>query len=226
MKKIAVIGLGDFGYRVAVTLEKLGADVVAIDLDARTVEEIKNEVSLALILDATDEDALREQELEKMDAVVIALGDQFDRVVLISALLKQMGVRRIIARAVSPLQRKILTVLGVDELVSPTEEMGDRLAKLLMLEGGLNMLELGGDYEILEVRTPSSYEGMKVVDMRLREQFQINLITILRHEPKPHKAEGSFPIPQGVPRPESEIKKGDILVLFGKSSDIRRFLQT
>ncbi|MDL5055223.1 TrkA family potassium uptake protein [Oscillatoria laete-virens NRMC-F 0139] len=224
-KKIAVIGIGIFGSSIATTLSREGAEVVAIDLDENKIDDIKDIVSLAVIMDATDQDALKAQGLHECDVVVIAINDKFDQVVLITALLKQLGVRKIIARASKPLHRRILSLVGADELISPAEESGVRLGKMLLLEGSHNIIDLGEGYTIIEAETPADCVDKTVHDLRLRENYKINLITILKTDKSRSDKRINYRS-QGVPHAQTRIAAGDVLVLFGLEEDIEKFIES
>ncbi len=224
-KKIAIIGIGIFGYSIASTLSREGAEVIAIDTDENKIDDIKDIVSLAVIMDATDKDALKAQALEDCDVVVVAINDKFDQVVLITALLKQLGVKKIIARAANPLHRRILSLVGADELISPAEESGARLGKMLLLEGSHNIIDLGEGYTIIEAETPPDCVGKTVQELRLREDFKINLITILKTQKSKSDSRINYKS-QGVPHANTRIAAGDVLVLFGLEDDIEKFLES
>lgn len=224
-KKIAIIGIGIFGYSIASTLSREGAEVVAIDLDEDKIDDIKDIVSLAVIMDATDQGALKAQGLEDCDTVVVAINDKFDQVVLITALLKQMGVKKIIARAANPLHRRILSLIGADELISPAEESGVRLGKMLLLEGSHNIIDLGEGYTIIEAESPIACQGKTVQELRFRENFKINLITILKTYKSKNDSRLDYKS-QGVPTAQTRITTGDVLVLYGLEDDIEKFLES
>ena len=133
MARFAVIGLGRFGMSLATHLTEAGAEVVAIDADRRVIENIKDEVTVAVALDATDEHALRAQNLEKVDAAIVCMGESFEANQLATLLLKNIGVKRIIAKANTTTQRHILQLIGADQVISPEEEMGAKLAKRLLV---------------------------------------------------------------------------------------------
>jgi len=117
--KFAVIGLGDFGMSVAVSLAEKGADVIAVDNNMEVIEEIKDKVTYAARMDSTDEKALKSLGIDKVDAVIISIGTHFEDTVLTSVLLLQMGIKKVVARASSKIQEKVLLKLGVHEVILP-----------------------------------------------------------------------------------------------------------
>ena len=118
MESFAVIGLGRFGMMLARTLAKAGREVIAIDTDRDLVESIQNDVTVAVRLDATDERALKGQGVDKVSCAIVSIGESFEANVMATALLKTMGIKRVIARAATPMRQKILQHVGADEIIS------------------------------------------------------------------------------------------------------------
>jgi len=134
-RQLAVIGLGNFGSQLAVELTRRGAEVLALDERAEAVDDVRDRVTHAVRLDATDERALADQRLPDMDAVIVSFGADFETALLTVTLLKELGVARVIVRATTPRHERILRSLGVDEVVLPVAESVKRLASSLMVEG-------------------------------------------------------------------------------------------
>ena len=127
--KFAIIGLGQFGMTIAKTLSKKGAEVIAIDKDIDKVEHIKEYVSYAVSLDATDKQALLNQNIEDMDAVIIAIGEDFKSMILCANILTELSIKRIIGRVMGENERLILKKLGISEILSPEDEIGKNITK-------------------------------------------------------------------------------------------------
>lgn len=130
--KYAVIGLGLFGTAIAKKLAKKGAEVLAIDNNEDHIDEIKDEVAYAVCLDATDKKALKSQNIEDYDAVVVAIGENFEALLLCVVYLQELNIKRIIARANGIHQRKILEKIGIKEILSPEDEVGNVVAERLL----------------------------------------------------------------------------------------------
>lgn len=130
--KVAVVGLGLFGRELAVNLSKAGAEVVAVDIDAERIDDVRDDVSVAVCLDATDEKELVAQGLDKVDVLVASIGNDFEANQLLVVLAKELGVPRILARAPSPGHARILKLLGAHEVVLPEIEMAGRTARALL----------------------------------------------------------------------------------------------
>lgn len=223
MARFAVIGLGRFGMSLATHLTEAGAEVVAIDADRRVIENIKDEVTVAVALDATDEHALRAQNLEKVDAAIVCMGESFEANQLATLLLKNIGVKRIIAKANTTTQRHILQLIGADQVISPEEEMGAKLAKRLLVPFALEMIPLAEGFSMIEINAPAAFVGKALKDLKLRQRFGINVVAIKKHHPP--ESEGATPVIASIdslPSPESIINEYDILILIGHEDGLRQ----
>ena len=223
MARFAIIGLGRFGTSLATTLAEGGAEVVAIDADKRVIERIKDDVTLAVTLDATDEHALRSLNLEKVDAAIVCIGESFEANQLATLLLKNIGVKLVIAKATTPLQRHILRLIGADQVVSPEEEMGAKLAKHLLVPLALEMIPLAEGFSIMELKAPPAFVGKALKDLKLRQRFGINVVAIKKHHPP--ESEDASPVLatiDNLPRPMSIIEEHDILIVIGHEDGLRK----
>ncbi|MCC6385323.1 MAG: TrkA family potassium uptake protein [Bacteroidia bacterium] len=224
--KFAVIGLGQFGTAIAQTLAKRGAEVIAIDNNPEYVDDLKDDVSVAVCLDATDAKALYAQNIHEMDAVVVAIGENFESLLLSVVLLLEMKVPRIIARANGKHQRMILEKIGVKEILSPQNDVGLAIAERLINPTILNTLMLPDDYEIVEIKTPRTMINRTLNDIGLRTKYNLNLITIKRIftiEKEGEKTEEQHIL--GVPSPETILLDTDSILVFGRVNDIERFIE-
>lgn len=217
-EKFAVIGLGQFGSAIARKLSVKGAEVIAIDTDEEKVELIKEDVAYSVTLDATDRQALESQNLGKMDAVIVSIGQNFQDLLLCCFQLQEMKIERIIARAQGATQRRILEKMGIQEILSPEDEVANNVAEQLMNPGVLMCFELPDGYEIVEIKAPKPLYSRTLGDIGLREKYKLNLVTLLRNE------EGEHHI-YGVPDAETVVEEGDIIVVFGTVRDIERFIE-
>lgn len=223
--RFAVIGLGRFGTAVARTLSDKGAEVVAIDVNEEFVDVLRDEVAFPVTMDATDIKALQAQSIQDIDVAIVAIGTNFESELLITANLLELGVKKIIARAMNPTQKMILEKIGITEIVSPEVEVGVTLAEKLLNPGIITFLELPDDYEIVEVEAPVNSVGRSLRDLDLRKKYQINLITIKRKEINADLEQTEVCHVIGVPGPETEILETDTLLLLGIKKDINRFLE-
>lgn len=223
-KRYAVIGLGQFGRAIATALAKKGAEVIAIDNNQSHIDNIKDDVAHAVMLDATDAKALRSQGVEDMDAVVLAIGKDFEALLLCAAHLLEMNITRIIARAHGKHQRMILERLGVSEILSPEDEVGKIVAERLLNPSILSYLELPDAYEIVEIRAPKGIINRSLEDVGLRDKYKLTVITIKREfmEMKDGKSVCEQHV-LGVPSSKTLITENDTLMVFGQVKDIQRF---
>ncbi|MDX5421607.1 MAG: TrkA family potassium uptake protein [Hymenobacteraceae bacterium] len=223
--KFAVIGLGIFGNSIARTLAERGAEVLAIDNDEDHVEAIKDEVAYAVALDATDIRALEAQNIQDMDAVVVAIGEDFEALLITTANLQELNVKRVITRASNKQQRRILEKMGVQEILSPEGEVGKTVAERLLQPNIRTFLPLPDNYEIVEINAPRNIANRSLAKISLREKYNLNLITIKRffeeiQDGKPTQVEHII----GVPKADTIIYPSDILILIGKKQDVKRFV--
>lgn|SRR5574344_1874321 len=225
MERIAVIGLGDFGKAIAITLSHKGAEVMAIDNNQSIIDKISDEVAYAVCLDATDKKALLAQDIRDFDAVVIAIGNNFEERLICAANLLDFGVKKIICRSLGESQRMILQKMGINEFLSPEDEVGTIVAERLMNPNIVSYLQLPDDYRIAEVIVPKYVCGKSLGELNMRDYYKISLITIRRmyEETINHKLI-NIQHTVGVPDSKTIIQSEDTLVLFGKSRDIERFI--
>lgn len=223
--RYGVIGLGQFGMAIATSLAQKGAEVLAIDNNEDHVNEIKDSVAYAVNLDSTNKKALMSQGLEDMDAVVVTIGENFEALLLTVAHLLDMGIKRIIARANGNQQKIILEKIGINEILLPEEEVAKVVVERLINPNVLAFLALPDDYEIVEIRAPKSVIGKELENVRLRDKYKINLVTIKREYEEKHHGKVEFEEHVlGVPSSQTIIKEKDTLVVFGRNGDIERFM--
>jgi trk system potassium uptake protein TrkA len=215
--KFAVIGLGQFGSAIAKKLAEKGAEILAIDSDPEKVESIRDYVTYGVTLDATSRPALESQNIAAMDAVVVSIGQNFECTMLTVVQLQSLGVKRLMARAQGETQRRILTKLGVEEILSPEEEVGKNVAERLITPGMLMAVQLPDNYEIVEVEAPKSTVGRSLEDIGLAKKYKLSLVTLLR------KTNGDHHI-MGVPEQETVVEPNDLMVVFGTTKDVERFI--
>lgn len=178
MKQYAVIGLGLFGYSVAIELSRLGNEVLAIDKNEEIVDKIAENVSHAVVCDVTSEGALMELGLSNFDCCIVCIGNNFEALVLAAMTCKELGVKQVIAKAKDEMHGRVLTKAGVDQVFIPEKEMGTRLASLLCNNGIVDFIELSRDYSIVEIKTPDKWIGLSILDLRIREKFGVNIVAI------------------------------------------------
>lgn len=227
MKQFAVIGLGTFGSRVARTLMEKGAEVIAIDSDGKRVEAIKDDVTQALCLDATEEEALARSGVLDVDAVIVAMGERMEAAIIITSLLKRLGAGQVIARAASSLYARILKDVGADRIILIEEQMADHIAKSLITPDLLEQIPLSSTHSLVEMRAPVWMVGRKLGELDIRRRYNVNIIAIKKRVPA-ITPEGESEFQEQVndlPGPDDIIQQADILVVVGGDADVDRVAQ-
>ena len=205
------MGLGRCGSAMATTLAGLGHDVIGIDGDEDKVRMVADIVSVAMELDATDEKALRGAGLRDVDVAVVSIGENIEASLLVVTLLQELGIQRIVAKAVTPLHGRILEKLGVDRVVFPEREMAIRVAHSLVVPNVLDVIEFSSDFSIIEVPAPAEFVGKTLRDIGLRSRFGLTTIAIR------HASGGATNI---APGPDDVVQQGDVLSLIGSNEKL------
>ena len=224
--RFTVIGLGLFGTEIAKTLSKRGAEVIAIDLNDEKIKNIQDDVAYAVSLDATDMKALQAQNIQDSDAVVVAIGENFESMLLCTVHLLELNIKRIIARARGPLQRMILKKIGVQEVLSPEVEVGTAVAEQLIHPSIGSFLSLPDEYEIAEVKTPRAVANRSLEDIDLRIKYKLNIITVERETEVQQDGETvKEKHILGIPRSTTVLYETDTIIVFGRTKDIKKFIE-
>ena len=210
--QIGVIGLGKFGRSCAIRLAELGFEVLAIDETQANVDSIKDDVALAVVADTTDPAELEAAGIKNCDTVVLTIGAEIERSVLTAAVLKEMGIRHLVARASSELHGRLLMRIGADDVVFPEHDMAIRLANRLSLSSIYDFLESSPDYDILEVPIPRTAAGKTLRDLDYRARFEINVVGIRRG--------GEILITL---HSNDILESGDRLIILGSVANLHRF---
>lgn len=222
--RYAVIGLGKFGRAIASVLSAKGAEVIAVDNSPVHIESIKDDVALAICMDATDRKALIAHGIQEVDAVVLAIGKDFEAQLLCAAHLLELNCERIIARSHGKHQRMILERLGVSEILTPEDEIGKIVAERLLNPSILSFLELPDDFEIVEIRAPKRIINRSLEDVGLRDKYKLTVITIKREFQEIKNGETiTEQHVLGVPSSKTMLTENDTLMIFGQIKDIQRF---
>jgi trk system potassium uptake protein TrkA len=211
-KRFAVLGLGRFGTKLARALSQRGGDVIAADGKIEPVEEIKNDVAVAVQLDSTDEDALRAQGIDQVDVAVVCMGGNFEASVLSTMLIKSMGVPLVMARATKGVQTKILEAVGADRVVHPEEEVALKLAETLTVESILDYLQVSPNVHVAQIQAPKRFWGRTLEEIQLARNYGIHVVAIRRGE---HDVDE-------VPDAKTEILEGDVLIVVGRPQNIQK----
>jgi len=210
-KQFVIIGCGRFGSSVAKKLHELGSEVMAVDSSEETIQSIADSVTHAVQADATDENALKAMGIRNFDVAVITIGANIQASIMVTLMVKELGIKHIVAKAQNEMHAKVLYKIGADRVVFPEREMGVRVAKNLVSNKILDYIELSQDYTIAEVTPLKAWVGKSLLELNIRSQHGINVIAI--------KNQDGININVG---PNELITEHDILVVIGHNDDIRK----
>lgn len=225
MRQFAVIGLGRFGSSVCQRLIEKGQQVLAVDIDEVKVQDVSEEVANAVCIDAADEKALKAVGIENVEVAVVAMGANLESSILITLILKELGVKEIVAKALSLEHKKILEKVGATRVVMPEKEMGVRLANSLISSGVLEYLDVSDEYGIAEVVPPSDFIGKSFQELDVRAKYGLNIIAVKRKVQRVDKKGKTSEVEKtnASPIASTIVRDGDILVVLGKNEDIEKF---
>jgi trk system potassium uptake protein TrkA len=230
--KCCIIGLGVFGKNLAINLAQLGAEVLAIDRREENVSLVKDEVGAAIVMDFEDPSPLGRLAIPDMDAVVIAIGDDFESSMAMTVKVQELGARRIVCRVLSPMHARLLRLMKVDRLVVPEEVAARGLAHSLLMRGVVDGFDMGSGHAIIEAAAPKALIGKNLLQTAaLFKTHHVRLVTIKRKEPIAFSKLllGSDTEVRrrtlGVVDLNELFASDDVVVLFGSEKGLRLFLE-
>ncbi len=216
MKSFCIIGLGNFGTTLARTLTDNGHQVSVIDKDEEKIDEIADDVMSAICGDATNENVLKVVGINNYDACIVCLKDNMQDSILITLLLKEMGARRVVARAISNRHKKVLLKVGANMVVFPERDMGQKLAFTLTKTDVFEFFNLSEDFSIAEIKVPESWTGKSAREIDARRNFGINIIATCNNEGEHFEM---FADPERVFTTEERI------VIIGDNKDLNKLTE-
>ncbi|RKN65464.1 potassium channel family protein [Paenibacillus ginsengarvi] len=208
-KQFAVIGMGRFGSSVAISLSRLGYEVLAIDSSEQRMQDVSGLVTHAVQADSTDEEALRALGIRNFDVVVVAIGQDIQASILTTLILKDMGVPVLVVKAQTDLHGKVLKKIGADKVIFPERDMGLRVAHNLISPNILDFIELSDDYSIVELRASASMIGQTLRELDIRAKYGCNVMALKNND----KLNIS-------PNADDIIKEDDILIVVGENNQL------
>ena len=211
-KRYGVFGVNRFGSSVARALEKAGCQVTAVDRDPEKIQMIADEVSYAMALDVEDPDAVAELDLKHMDGAVITMADQMEASIVAAMSCVEMKVGYVVARAKNEIHGRILKRIGVDKVVYPEQEMGERIGRYIAAQDFMDWIALSSEYSLVELIMPPEWEGKTLVELDLRNEHGFNVVGMKR---------GDEMIMQIDPR--AALQKDTLLYVIGKNEDLEKF---
>jgi len=216
MKQVAVIGLGQFGSQLALSLSELDCEVLAIDRNEARLAQVRDKVSRVVILDARDYDALSSVITPELDEVVVSLGESMEASVLCTLHLKKIGVKYIRAKATNEDHATILRAVGADQVIFPERETAQRVAAHMVNPNLLDFIPLSPEYRVVEVVPPAGFRGKSLIELDLRKKFNVFVIAIKETDT------GKFIF---LPGPDFVLKEKDVMVAIGTQQAMSRMTQ-
>lgn len=211
MGRFAVIGLGKFGGAVTRSLFEKGHDVIGIDSSRERVQDLRDEATQAIVADCTDQETLRALGIEDAEAVVVSLGERMDASTLVTLYLKELGVRKIVVKAVSEDHGKILALIGATEIVHPERDSAMRVATALGVKSILEYLPIGVGFSLVELLAPEAFRGKTLADLQIRATHHVLVVAVKNGDRLDLVPGGTY-----------EVREGDILVLIGRNEDLAK----
>src|SRR5574341_1309212 len=213
MKSFCVIGLGKFGSSVVKSLINSGHEVVAIDRDAKKIDDHKDIATHVMIADATDERVLKNIEIDKFDGVVVAIGKNVQASILTTMIVIEAGAKNVVAKATTDVQIKVLSKIGADKIIQPEKDAGDRVADNLVHPDISEYLDLSDDYSFAKIAVRNiRFDGLNLFQANLTQEYHVNVAFV-------KKADGTATIGKH----NTKIGLGDVLYVVGTKEDIENF---
>jgi len=212
MKSVLIIGLGSFGLTLARNLVKRDNEVAVVDIDEGRIDKARGFVDKAMIADGTRREVLEELKVDEFDVVVVNLGDRIDASVLATLHLKELGVREIVAKAISSDHETILKMIGADQVIFPERDVALRLSYVLSSSNVMDQVLLSSDYSLVELAAPPALVGKSLMELDLRNRYGIQVVIIKQVVPE------ELVFPSG----DFVVKDSDVLVVMGKEKDLKR----
>lgn len=209
-KQFIVIGLGRFGISLTRTLIQNKHEVLAVDKDLQLVDAMNGVATHAIQGDCTDEEVLTELGVRNFNHAIVAVGENLQTSILVTLLLKEMGVPKVTAKAKDAIHGKMLTKIGADQVVYPERDMGIRLGKQLSSGNLIDYIELSPDYNLVEMKAPRAMNGRTLQQLNIPATYGCNIMAI-KHGSQINVS----------PKAEDIIQTGDTLLLMGNNEDIR-----
>lgn len=211
-KQFVIIGLGRFGSSLGRELVQLGHEVLGIDKDEEAVQDMSSVLTYAVTADCSDEETLRSLGVRNFDCGVVAIGDDIQSSILTTILLKDLGVKQVVAKAMSELHGRVLEKIGVDRVVYPERDMGIRVAHQIVSPKLIDYIELSKEYTIAELAVPQCLDGKSLHDLNPRARFGCSIVAI-------NKPEGIIIAPTAT----DVLKMSDVMVIIGTNEQIEDF---
>ncbi|MFO7446867.1 MAG: TrkA family potassium uptake protein [Ignavibacteriaceae bacterium] len=213
MTQFVVMGLGNFGHNVAVALVEKGNEVLAIDIDSKKVEQIKEYVTEAVTADVRDKAVLSELINKNVTGVIVSLGDSLEASSLATLYLRELGVTNIIVKVVEDIHGTILKKIGAAEIINPEKDSAKRLAEKLNTPNLIEHIPLAPEYSIVEFVVPDKFSGQTLNELQLRNKYNIDVIAVK------DVLLDKFNL---IPNPNYKLQPDNILIIIGKKENLAK----
>ena len=213
-RQFAVIGLGRFGAALAQTLDNLGHEVVAIEIEDRIVQDLSASMPNVHLVcaDAGEDQVLRDLGIDRFDAAAVVIGENIQASIMATIALKDLGVPMVISRAGGETHARVLYRVGADRVIQPEREMGEQLARTMSSPAIMDYVDLGEDEALIEARVPDKWVGKSLTELRINQRSGLTVVAL-----KP--ANGSGTLPRG----DTVFGEGDVIVVGGPKEKLDRF---
>lgn len=211
-KQYVVFGAGKFGRSIAVTLQKLGCEVIVVDKDPEIIQELADDVSYAICADVADPEVFENLGLRNIDGAIIAIAENLEASIVTTMQCSEIGIPRILAKAKNRLHEKILKSVGAGKVIYPEVEMGRRVAKYLVADSFADWIELSPYYSLVELDIPPKWCGKSLSELQIREKYNLNVIGIKDGDSVTVKLD-----------PNEPLKDGIVLIVIGENRDLEEF---
>ncbi|WP_322893092.1 MULTISPECIES: TrkA family potassium uptake protein [unclassified Yoonia] len=211
-RSFTVIGLGAFGSAVASELARFGNQVMGVDTDEKRVAQMSNTLDSCVILDTTDDVALREAGIDQYDVALIAIGRDIQASILTTMNLKMLGVETIWVKASNKTHHRILSKLGADRVILPEQEMGRHIAQMLNNPVVQDYVSLGNGYSVVNIVIPARLKGKPLKTLGIGSRFDLRLLGLMRGTDY-----------RACDVPDLVLEEADKLIVLGKRPELRRF---
>jgi len=208
-KQFAVIGIGRFGQGLVEELTRLGYEVMAIDIDEEKINDTVEIATHAVQADSMDEDTLKALGIRNFDVVIVAIGNNIQSNILTTIILKELGVKKVVAKAQNALHGKVLDKIGADVVIYPERDMAIKLARSLVSNNFLEQINLSPTYSVIEFFTPVTFINKSLVEIGLRKRMGVTVLAIRRDDDV-----------IVAPGPDEKLFQGDVIVALGSNDDL------
>lgn len=223
--KVIVIGLGNFGNALALSLTETGNEVIAIDKQMEKINWLKDRVSHAICMDSTNEMAYDAVPLKDADKVVVAIGENEGAAIITTAIIKKLSDVKIISRALSPIHDTVLEAMGVHSIIHPEQDSARRLTQQINFKSTLENYQLDNNFTISEVKAKKDFFGKTLKELDTTNKYKLTLITIIREKESRNLIGKKNIIKESIGRINSEtvVLENDTLVVYGNNKDIENY---